>query len=124
MYLPILLACLITMMMWIPYLQLTVILSGDPKSDNRTTPAWAKRLQQAHYNAVENLPIFIGICLVAEFTQSSTPLMIAAAMMYCIVRVAHYVFYALGIPFLRTIAFMIGWLSTLYIGAMTFINIA
>ena len=130
MYLLILVASLITMIMWIPYLLgatftrgMQSTFAGDPKADVQTIPAWAKRLQQAHYNAVENLPVFVGICLVAELTQSSTPLMVDAAMVYCVARVAHYLFYALAIPFLRTTAFLIGWLSTLYIGVLTLQNL-
>lgn len=126
MYLPILLASLITTMMWIPYLLgatfargMKSTLAGDPKLDVREIPAWAKRLQQAHSNAVENLPIFIGVCLAAELSNTSTPSMVDAAMVYCVARIIHYLLYALSIPFLRTTSFMIGWLSTLYIGAMT-----
>ena len=130
MYIAIVLASLITMMMWLPYLMSATLsrgikstLAGDPKSDTRAIPAWAKRLQQAHYNAVENLPVFIGVCLAAELTQSSTELMVYAAMVYCVARVAHYLLYALAVPFLRTTAFMVGWLATLYIGLMTLQNL-
>ena len=130
MYIAIVLASLMTMLMWLPYFMgevssrgLTLILSGDPKSDTKVPPAWVKRLRQAHGNALENLPIFIAVCFAAELTQSSTELMVTAAMVYCVARVAHYLLYGLAVPFLRTMAFMGGWLATLYIGLMTLQNV-
>ena len=130
MYFAIVLASLITIMMWLPALfSATVVrgmksvLAGDPKLDTRELPAWIRRTLQAHQNAVENLPAFIGVCLAAELTHTNSEIMIQAAMVYCIARVAHYVLYALAVPILRTTAFLIGWLATLYIGFMTLQNI-
>ena len=130
MYFPILFACLITMLMWIPYLLGATLtrgmkstLAGDPKENTETIPTWATRLQQAHYNAVENLPVFIGVCLVAELSQTSTMLMVGAAWAYCIARISHYVLYAFAIPLLRTTAFMAGWFSTLYIALATMFSL-
>ena len=48
--------------------------------------------------------------LVAGVTDSTTALAAAA---FCLSRIAYVVIYTLGIPVLRTLAFMVGWLSTL-----------
>lgn len=124
---PIVLACLITVNMWLPYLVASAfvrgplsVLGGDPVGgstiDKPPLPSWARRLRRAHANAVENLAAFVGVSLVAYGVGDVSSEVIVAAYAYSGARVAHYVFYGMSIPFLRTAAFMVSWFSIIFIG--------
>ena len=86
---------------------------GNPQDNTIAQSAWATRMKAAHYNCVENLAVFGPLCVavvVAGVTDSTTALAAAA---FCLSRIAYVVVYTLGVPVLRTLAFMVGWLSTL-----------
>ena len=109
--------------MWMPALMAAVrtrgmasVLAGNPKTDTTEIPAWARRLNQAHQNAVENLPAFIGVCVAAVLADAVTPETIFAAFLYSYARIAHAVFYIFSVFFVRTISFMISWAAIIYIG--------
>ncbi|PCJ71910.1 MAG: hypothetical protein COA62_04940 [Rhodobiaceae bacterium] len=116
-------ACLMTVVMWLPYLSAAAIvrgplsvLGGDPKADTKPMPAWATRLQQAHANATENLAAFVGVCVAANMSGSVTFTVTAVAFIYSFARIAHYLCYGMGIPLLRTVSFMVSWAATIFIG--------
>ena len=124
---PIVFACLLTAGMWLPYLAATAlvkgaptVLAGDPVAklteNRKPLPGWVNRLRQAHANAVENLAAFVGVCVAAHWAGDLTSNVVMASYAYSYARVAHYVFYGISIPFLRTAAFMVSWLSIFYIG--------
>lgn len=124
---PIVFACLLTAGMWLPYLGATALLKGAPAvlagdpvakltENKKQLPGWVKRLQQAHANAVENLAIFVGVCVAANWAGNVSNEVVFASYAYSYARIAHYVFYGFSIPFLRTAAFMISWLSIFYVG--------
>ena len=124
---PIVFACLITVIMWVPYLGATAfvrgplsVLAGDPigdsTSDKPPLPNWVRRLRQAHANAAENLAAFVGVCIAANWVGDVPGEVIIAGYTYSYARIAHYVFYGISIPFLRTAAFMVSWSSILFIG--------
>lgn len=116
-------ACLVTIVMWLPYLAASAVvqglgsvLGGDPKSDPTPLPAWAVRLRQAHANAAENLSAFVGVCFAASLTGQVETTIVAAAFIYSYARIAHYLCYGFGIPVFRTVSFMVSWLAIVYIG--------
>ncbi|AWZ01109.1 MAG: MAPEG family protein [Rhodobiaceae bacterium] len=116
-------ACLITVVMWLPYLAASAVvqgvgsvLGGDPKSDLTPLPAWATRLRQAHANAAENLAAFVGVCFAASLTENGETTVVAVAFIYTYARIAHYLCYGFGVPFFRTLSFIVSWLSIVYIG--------
>lgn len=124
---PIVFACLVTVIMWLPYLGATAfvsgplsVLAGDPigdsTSDKPPLPNWVRRLRQAHANAAENLAAFVGVCIAANWVGDVPGEVIVAAYAYSYARIAHYIFYGVSIAFLRTAAFMVSWLSILFIG--------
>ncbi|MBV1911504.1 MAG: MAPEG family protein [Kangiellaceae bacterium] len=118
-------ASLLTIVMWLPYFIAWVptkgvglLLSGNPKPVTKfETPDWSNRLQQAHQNAIENLPAFIGVCMALELSGKTNDLLNNIAWLYVISRIVHYFCYGLAIPLLRTVAFMTGWGVTIYLGA-------
>jgi uncharacterized MAPEG superfamily protein len=71
--------------------------------------AWAERLKKAHDNAVENLVVFASLVLVANALDISNNATTSAAAVYFWARLVHPVVYALGIPWLRTLAFAVAW---------------
>ncbi|HEX7926515.1 MAG TPA: MAPEG family protein, partial [bacterium] len=77
--------------------------------------AWAERAKKAHYNAVENLVVFGALVLVASASNKLDNATAMSAMVYFWARLAHYVVYTLGIPWLRTLTFTVGWLACLCI---------
>lgn len=123
----IIIASLLTITLWVPYFLAWVptkgpqyLLGGNPKQDLAIqVPAWAERLQQAHQNAVENLAAFIGVCVAAQLAGEPSALVLQLGWIYILARLVHYVSYGLGIPVLRTVAFMAAWFSTFGIGLMT-----
>ena len=109
-----------TIILWIPYILAHILNVGlipalTYRADGTPMPAWAERSKKAHYNAVENLAPFAALVLVAHFAGASNDATVAAAITYFWARVAHYVVYMAGIPFLRTLTFAIGWLAMLCI---------
>ena len=109
--------------MWMPALMaasrtrgMASVLAGNPKADTTAIPAWAARLNQAHQNAAENLPAFIGVCVAAVLAEAVTPEAIFAAFLYSYARIAHAIFYVFSVAFVRTASFMTSWVAILYIG--------
>jgi uncharacterized MAPEG superfamily protein len=105
-----------TGLLWIPYivdrmntwgLPPTV---GYPDTPPPQSP-WARRLIKAHLNAVENLVVFAVLVLAAHGLGISTPVTEQAAIVYFWARVAHTIAYTLAIPWVRTIAFTVGFLA-------------
>ena len=120
---PVLVVSLFAVMMWLVYFPGAIavrgsgfLLSGNPKQDPQPLPSSTTRWIQAHQNMMENLPSFIAICIAAEVSGYFQPNWLIAGYLFCIARFLHFVFYGLGIPYLRTLMFMTGWLCTLYIG--------
>jgi uncharacterized MAPEG superfamily protein len=109
------LTCLITAMMWIPYILNAFLVRGiwgtmqNPSADTKPLSPWAQRLKNAHSNAVENLVVFAPLALAVHILGISNNVTVTAVTTYFWARVAHYIIYGLGIPGLRTVAFVIGW---------------
>jgi uncharacterized MAPEG superfamily protein len=83
---------------------------GYPDNPKPQSP-WAQRLMKAHVNAVENLVIFATLVLAAVAAGVSTPTIASAAMVYFWARVVHAVAYTFGVPWVRTLAFTVGFLA-------------
>lgn len=107
-----------TAVMWVPYILSRIATQGalgamgDPDPSATTDPAWAQRAKRAHANAVENLPVFAPLVLIAALLGISTPGTVLAAKVYLIARLVHYVVYVAGIPGVRTLAFLVGFGAT------------
>ena len=106
-----------TGLLWIPYvldrigvwgLNDTVGYPEHPKEQS----AWARRLKRAHANAVENLVVFATLVLVAQSTGAAGGSAVAAAsMVYFWARAVHAVAYTFAVPWVRTLAFTVGFFS-------------
>lgn len=110
--------------LWIPYIVNRVMelgpppLSWYPLPDPSPKAQWAVRAVKAHMNAVENLVVFAPLVLAVHITNSSTPITVAACAIYFFARVAHFAIGIFGIPVpFRTMAFLIGFLAQMTLGA-------
>jgi uncharacterized MAPEG superfamily protein len=100
--------------LWIPYILQRIIELGpietfrDPLRDVPTKAPWARRAKAAHTNMIENLVVFAVLALTIQIVGGGTSATALAALLFFASRAAHYVVYALGLPWLRTPMFLIG----------------
>ena len=83
---------------------------GYPQAPKALAP-WAERLRAAHANAVENLVVFAALVLAAQAAGISTPVTVLACDVYLWSRLVHAAAYTLAIPWVRTLAFVGGFVA-------------
>jgi len=111
------LTVILTGIMWLPYILNRIMVRGvggsmaNPSRADKPQAEWANRMMFAHDNAVENLIIFAPLVIILNLADVSTPATVMACMVYFWSRIAHLVVYTLGLPVLRTAAFMIGFVA-------------
>jgi uncharacterized MAPEG superfamily protein len=102
-----------TALMWIPYILNMIMVRGlldavgYPENPEPMAP-WAERMKAAHYNAVENLVVFAALVLIAHAAGILNEATALAAAIYFWTRVIHFVAYTFRIPWVRTLAFVVG----------------
>lgn len=108
----------LTALTWLPYVLNTVQVRGltdavgYPANPAPLAP-WAQRMKAAHYNSVENLVVFGALVISAHLVGVSDSATATAAIIYFWARVAHLLVYTLGIPWLRTLTFAVGYVAML-----------
>lgn len=107
--------CLVTGLLWIPYVINRFRELGPPgwdwfpRPDPLARAPWADRAQRAHSNAVENLVVFAPLVLVVHSAGVGSPWTAAACAVYFFARLAHYAVSVCGLPIIpRTLAFLVG----------------
>lgn len=116
-------SALFTGLLWIPIIVNRLAEMGpwkalsNPEPDVRPHADWAHRLAHAHRNALENLAVFAPLAIGVHVLGLGTAMTAAAAVTFVVARVAHAAIYTLGIPLLRTIAFFIGFICQMVLGA-------
>jgi uncharacterized MAPEG superfamily protein len=104
----------LTGLLWLPYTLDRCAKRGlwgamdNPKPGDTPQAPWAMRLYFAHTNAVENLIIFAPLVLVLDSLNLSSRVTEVACAVYFWSRLVHALVYAIGIPVLRTLAFLVG----------------
>ncbi|MBY4637656.1 MAPEG family protein [Sphingopyxis sp. XHP0097] len=121
-------AGVLTALMWVPYILSRMhswgirdFLNNYPDGFPAAEPApplWAQRAKRAHLNMVETLPAFIAVVVAASYLADDGAAAEVGrwAMIFYYARVAHYIVYSLGIPYLRTPAYLVSWAAILMIG--------
>lgn len=115
------LTVLITALVWIPYVLNRIMelgvkrTLGNPDFTKMPKAKWALRLRQAHQNATENLVIFAMLVLISVSVGESSSSISIASQVYFFARLLHLIVYAMGIPVIRTIAFLVGFSAQLMI---------
>ena len=109
----------LTAILWIPYILGMVMATGIITADSYRDPtppelpAWVKRCNRAHLNAVESIAPFAVLILIAHVTEIANESTAIWAMVFFFARLAHAVVYWLGVPYLRTLVFAVGLIATL-----------
>lgn len=111
----------ICLILWIPYILAEIRTRGLSRAVGYPTgsfddlPAWAQRGQRAHMNMVENLAPFAALVLVAHALGISNAMTVLGAQLFFWTRIVHAVVMYAAIPWVRTLAFAIGWIGNLII---------
>jgi uncharacterized MAPEG superfamily protein len=114
------LVALLTTLIWLPYSINLMMTHGVLAAvSNRDQPyplsPWAERSKRAHANAVENLVVFAAVVLVASAVNKFDAITAIAATIYFWARLVHYLVYAFGWIWVRTLIWTVGWLCCLAI---------
>jgi len=103
-----------TGLIWVPYMLDRFAVRGImPPFGNRPREGvrqseWAERMMAAHVNAVENLAVFAPLVLMLAAMGISTGATVGACAVFFWARLVHLAVYIVGIPFVRTAAFVVG----------------
>jgi uncharacterized MAPEG superfamily protein len=73
------------------------------------------RAQRAHHNMLESLPLFIALVLVAHVSGKANAMTLLGAELFFWGRLAHWLIYIAGIPWLRTLAWLVSVLGMILI---------
>ena len=103
----------LTAVMWIPYILNMIAVRGladavgYPENPKPLAP-WAAKMKAAHANAVENLVVFAALVLTAHAVHVSNEATVIACQVYFWARFVHWLAYSLAVPWIRTLAFVVG----------------
>jgi len=106
----------LTGLLWVPYILDRIAkwglmeAVGYPENSPPQSP-WARRLMKAHYNAVENLVVFAALVLAAHALGVSNAAIGTAAIVYFWARLVHVAAYTFAVPWVRTLAFAVGFFA-------------
>jgi uncharacterized MAPEG superfamily protein len=112
------LVALLTILLFLPYslnmmTKLGLTYAVGNREEQKPLAPWAERAKRGHANAVENLVVFAAVVLTAHLLNKHSGATATAALVYFWARLVHYVVYALGIPWARTLAWFVGWVCCL-----------
>jgi len=82
------------------------ILAGN-RDDLPALQGLAARAQRAHLNMLESLPLFIALVLIAQIAGKANATTLLGAELFLWGRVACWLIYLAGIPWLRTVAWVV-----------------
>ena len=104
-----------TALMWMPYILNTIVVRGllnavGYSENPKPLAPWAARMKQAHSNAIENLVVFGLLIFVAQAAGANNETTALASAIYFYARIVHFVTYSLGVPWVRTLAFAVGFM--------------
>jgi uncharacterized MAPEG superfamily protein len=90
----------------------TVLYLGIPKTaGNRERipeiPGWPGRARRAHRNMIENMVLFAPLLVIADIAGRDNGMTQLGAQLFFWARLAYAVIYLAGIPYLRTLAWLV-----------------
>ena len=106
-----------TGLLWVPYILDRIMVRGtmgamaNPSPNDRPQSAWAQRMNAAHANTVENLVVFAPLALTAQALNIHTASTAFACALFFWCRLVYIAVYTAGIPVLRTLAFVGGFVA-------------
>lgn len=111
----------LSLVIWVPYIigasavKGIAAIAGYPSGDYRDLPDWIQRCHRAHMNLIENMVPFGALVLIAQVVGVSNETTILGAQLFFWARLAKAAIHISGIRWLRTGAFVIGWIGCLMI---------
>jgi uncharacterized MAPEG superfamily protein len=108
---------ILTASLWIPYIVCQVMTNGPLKPQSytdpvpRPLPSWGRRADRAYINAVENFAPFAALVVAIHLAGKANAATAFWAMSFFWLRLAHAVVYLLGIPYVRTVIFALGYVA-------------
>jgi uncharacterized MAPEG superfamily protein len=110
---------ILTASLWIPFIVCQVTTNGPLKPVNyvdpapRPLPPWGKRADRTYINAVETFAPFAALVIAVQLAGKANPTTAFLAMSFFWLRLAHAVVYLLGIPYVRTLIFTLGYVAVI-----------
>jgi uncharacterized MAPEG superfamily protein len=110
---------LLTASLWIPYIVCQVMTNGNLTPQNyvdpaqRPVPLWGRRADRAHLNAVESFAPFAALVIAAHLAGKANAMTAFWAISFFWLRLAHAAVYMIGLPYLRTLIFTLGYVAVL-----------
>jgi len=107
----------LTALLWIPYVVCQVMTNGPLQPANyidptvRPMPPWGTRAHRAYLNAVETFAPFAALVIVAHLAGKADSMVVFWATCYFWIRLAHAVVFWAGLPYIRTVLFVLGFIS-------------
>ncbi|MEO0682711.1 MAG: MAPEG family protein [Pseudomonadota bacterium] len=86
---------------------------AGPRDKPYDMPAVVGRMMRAQTNMFEALAMFAPAALVVALTGASSGFTAACAGAFLVARVVYVPLYALGIPYLRSLVWMVGFIATI-----------
>ena len=108
------LTVLMTSLFWVPYIINRMLEQGifnalwDRYGYTDTSKDWARRMMQAHVNAVENLVLFAPLVILIQIAGANSTTTATACMIYFFARLVHYFAFTFAVPLLRVVTFLLG----------------
>jgi uncharacterized MAPEG superfamily protein len=112
------LTAVLTASLWIPYVIAQVTTNGPLTPPNysdptpRALPLWGRRADRTYVNAVESFAPFAALVIVAHLTGNAEATAFWAICFFWL-RLAHAAVYLLGIPYVRTLIFTLGYVAVI-----------
>jgi uncharacterized MAPEG superfamily protein len=110
---------MLTASLWIPYIIAQVTTNGFLGAENyvdptaRPVPLWGKRADRIYLNAVETFAPFAALVILIHLTGKADAMTAFWAQSFFWLRVAHAVVYLAAIPYIRTVIFVLGYVSVI-----------
>ncbi len=113
------LTALLSGSLWITYVIAQVVTNGfltppnyvDPEP--RPLPNWGKRADRTYINAVETFAPFAALEVVIQIAGKNDSMTAFWEMSYFWLRLAHAVVYLIGLPYIRTLIFVLGYVCVI-----------
>jgi uncharacterized MAPEG superfamily protein len=83
-------------------------------------PGFAGRARRAHLNMVENMVLFAALVLIAAVAGKANATTALGAAVFFWARIAYTVIYLIGIPWLRTLAWLVSVIGMIMIAVQLF----
>jgi uncharacterized MAPEG superfamily protein len=106
----------------LPYLATTLAKAGGERYNNRDPRAWLDRQEgfrlrahNAQLNSFEAFPFFAAAVIVAQMLHAAQERIDALAIIFVAARIAYIVCYVADWHWVRSITWLIGWLTCLFI---------